>query len=81
MSEPVLVDLPINGTTVPAYYSVNLGAEQSWKINRDKTLQARVDVVNVTDNSYELRDGSGIGVNAASYGERLGFFGSISLVF
>ena len=70
-----------NSTTVPAYYSVNLGAEQSWKINRDKTLQARVDVVNVTDNSYELRDGSGIGVNAASYGERLGFFGSISLVF
>jgi hypothetical protein len=44
-------------------------------------LQARVDVVNVTDNSYELRDGSGIGVNAASYCERLGFFGSISLVF
>ena len=70
-----------NGATVPAYYTVNLGAEQSWKIAKDKTLKARVDVVNVTDNSYELRDGSGIGVNAASFGERLGFFGSLSLVF
>jgi outer membrane receptor protein involved in Fe transport len=70
-----------NGASVPAYYTVNLGAEQSWKIAGDKTLKARLDVVNVTDNSYELRDGSGVGVNAASYGERLGFFGSLSLVF
>jgi outer membrane receptor protein involved in Fe transport len=70
-----------NGASVPAYYSINLGAEQSWKISKDKTLKARVDVVNVTDNSYELRDGSGVGVNAASYGERLGFFGSLSFVF
>jgi outer membrane receptor protein involved in Fe transport len=70
-----------NGACVPAYYSVNLGAEQSWKIAKDKTLKARVDVVNVTDNSHELRDGSGVGVNAASFGERLGFFGSLSFVF
>jgi outer membrane receptor protein involved in Fe transport len=70
-----------NGTSVPAYYTINLGAEQSWKISKDKTLKARLDVVNVTDNSYELRDGSGVGVNAASYGERLGFFGSVSFMF
>jgi outer membrane receptor protein involved in Fe transport len=70
-----------NGTSVPAYYTINLGAEQSWKITRDKTLKARLDVVNLTDNSYELRDGSGVGVNAASYGERIGFFGSVSFVF
>ena len=70
-----------NGTTVPAYYSLNCGAEQSFKISKDKTLKARLDVVNLTDNSYELRDGSGVGVNAAQYGARIGFFGSISLVF
>ena len=44
-------------------------------------LKARLDVVNVTDNIYELRNGSGVGVNAAQYGERLGFFGSLSYVF
>jgi outer membrane receptor protein involved in Fe transport len=38
----------------------------------------RLDVVNITDNSYELRDGSGVGVNAAQYGMRRGFFGSAS---
>ena len=70
-----------NGGTVPAYYSVNIGAEQSFKIRKNQILKARLDVVNVTDNTYELRDGSGVGVNAAQYGERLGFFGSLSYVF
>ncbi|HTA95536.1 MAG TPA: ligand-gated channel, partial [Verrucomicrobiae bacterium] len=70
-----------NGGSVPAYYSINLGAEQSFKVGRTQFVKARLDIVNVTDNSYELRDGSGIGVNAASFGERVGFFGSLSLVF
>jgi hypothetical protein len=70
-----------NGTTVPAYYSINLGAEQSFKLAHNQMLKVRFDVVNVTDNSYELRDGSGVGVNAAQYGARIGFFGSISYVF
>ena len=70
-----------NGGNVPAYYSVNLGAEQSFKIGNAKFLKARLDVVNVTDNSYELRDGSGVGVNAAQFGARIGFFGSLALIF
>ena len=75
-------DDPIpNGTTLPSYYSVNLGVEQSFKLAKNRTLKVRLDVVNVTDNIYELRDGTGIGVNAAAYGERLGFFGSVSYVF
>jgi outer membrane receptor protein involved in Fe transport len=70
-----------NGASVPAYYSINLGAEQSFPLGQNKILKVRFDVVNLTDNSYVLRDGSGVGVNAASYGERLGFFGSLSMVF
>jgi len=60
---------------------VNLGAEQSFKVRKNQYLKARLDVVNVTDNIYELRNGSSVGVNAAQYGERLGFFGSLSYVF
>jgi hypothetical protein len=70
-----------NDSTVPAYYSVNLGAEQSFKLSGKQMLNARVDIVNVTDNSYELRNGSGVGVNAAQYGARLGFFGSLTYAF
>ena len=70
-----------NGASVPAYYSINLGAAQSFKLPHDQTLVARLDVVNLTDNIYQLRSGSGVGVNAPQYGERLGFFGSLSLTF
>jgi outer membrane receptor for ferrienterochelin and colicin len=70
-----------NGASVPAYYSVNLGAARSFKLANDRMLTARIDVVNLTDNIYQLRSGSGVGVNAAQYGERLGFFGALSLSF
>jgi len=70
-----------NGATVPAYFTVNVGAEQDFKLTRKQMLKARLDVVNVTDNSYELRSGTGVGVNAAQYGARIGFFGSLTYVF
>jgi len=70
-----------NGGTVPSYYSVSLGVEHGFKIHGKERVKARFDVVNVTDNVYELRDGGGIGVNAAQFGMRLGFFGGLSYVF
>jgi len=70
-----------NGATVPASYSVNLGMEHSFRLSRKQFLKARLDVVNVSDNIYELRDGSGIGVNAAEFGMRRAFFGSLTYVF
>ncbi len=70
-----------NGGTVPAYYSISVGGEQSFKTGHHRFWKVRLDVVNITDNSYELRNGSGVGVNAAQYGARRGFFGSASYSF
>jgi outer membrane receptor protein involved in Fe transport len=70
-----------NGISVGPYYSVSLGAEQGIKLGKMERLKARLDVVNITDNVYELRNGSGVGVNAAQYGMRLGFFGSVRCSF
>jgi outer membrane receptor protein involved in Fe transport len=70
-----------NGGSVPAYYSVSVGIEEGINFHGKERLKARFDIVNVTDNSYELRDGSGIGVNASQYGMRLGFFGGLSMAF
>jgi outer membrane receptor protein involved in Fe transport len=70
-----------NGASVPNYYTVNLGVEEDFKLHRDRILKARVDVVNLTDTSYELRSGSGGGVFAPQYGARRGFFGSLGLAF
>jgi outer membrane receptor protein involved in Fe transport len=70
-----------NGGTVPAYYSVSIGGEQTFKVSAHRTWKVRLDIINVTDNSYELRDGSGVGVNAAQFGMRRGFFGSAAYSF
>ncbi|HLH54481.1 MAG TPA: hypothetical protein VKY92_12775, partial [Verrucomicrobiae bacterium] len=74
------VDTP-NDSTVPSYFSVSLGVEEGFKFHGKERLKARLDVVNITDNIYQLRDGAGVGVNAAQYGQRLGFFGGLTYVF
>jgi outer membrane receptor protein involved in Fe transport len=43
-----------------------------------KPITLRVDVVNLFDKIYELRDGSGIGVFAPQFGARRGFFAGVS---
>jgi hypothetical protein len=70
-----------NGSTVPQYYEINVGVEQTFQVAHKQYLKARLDIVNVTDNVYELRSASGVGVNAAQYGMRRGIFGSLSYSF
>ena len=70
-----------NGGTVPAYYTVNLGVEHDFTSGQNRKWKVRLDIVNLADKSYELRDGSGVGVNAAQFGMRRGFFGSVSHTF
>jgi outer membrane receptor protein involved in Fe transport len=78
---PGSTDLVPNGSSVGAYDEVNMGVEQSFKLGPKQMLKARLDVVNVADSIYPLRTGTGVGVNAAQYGERRGFFGSLSYSF
>jgi len=70
-----------NGGHVPDYWTLNLGAEQSIKVGTKGTVKARLDLVNLTDNVYELRNGTGVGVNAPQYGMRRGIFASLSYAF
>ena len=70
-----------NGGTVPSYATLNLGAEQSCKLGARRAIKFRLDVVNVADKAYELRSGTGVGVNAAQFGMRRGFFGSVGYAF
>ena len=67
-----------NGGTVPDYYTVGVGFEEAFKLRDKQVLKARLDIANVTDNIYVLRNGSGVGVNAAQYGMRMGIFGTIT---
>jgi outer membrane receptor protein involved in Fe transport len=70
-----------NGGTVPSYYSASVGAEQSFRLGGGRSWTVRIDILNITDEVYELRSGTGVGVNAAQYGMRRGFFGTVAYIF
>ncbi len=72
-------DVP-NGRKLPSYTTLNLGVEQTIKLPHG-ALKARLDIVNVADEVYEIRDGTGVGVGAPQFGMRRGFFGSLSYAF
>ena len=66
---------------LPAYYPVNLGIVHEFKLRGLGRFKARVDLVNVFDQVYQLRDGSGIGVGAPQFGMRRGIFGGLAYEF
>ena len=71
-----------NTGRVPDYASWNLGLIQDVQLSAAaKPTTFRFAVVNVLDHTYEIRDGSGIGVFAPQYGQRRGFFASLSQRF
>ena len=74
-----LRDGDANIGTVPAYTQVNVGIKREFLLPNDpKPMTIRFDVVNLFDNVYEIRDGSGIGVFAPQFGPRRGFFLGLS---
>jgi hypothetical protein len=71
-----------NTDELPGYYPVNLGFTHAFHLpDKYGRLQFRFDVTNLFDQSYELRDGTGIGVFAPQFGPRRGFFGGMSWIF
>jgi outer membrane receptor for ferrienterochelin and colicin len=70
-----------NGGHVPSYTQINFGLSHAFRLAGSSTLTARFDVINVTDKTYQIRDGSGIGVFAPQYGPRRGFFGGVAWDF
>jgi len=67
-----------NSQSVTPYATVNLGVSQVFTIPGGGRWTARLDVLNLTDRAYQLRDGTGIGVGAPQYGIRRGIFGGLS---
>ncbi len=67
-------DIP-NGAHLKGYAQFNLTA--SHKFDRPG-IEVRLDVTNVADHKYEIRDGNGVGVGAPEYGPRRGVFVGIT---
>ncbi len=66
---------------LPDYNTLNVGVEQGFKWAELKNLKLRFDIINVCDNIYELRDGTGIGVGAPQFGARRSFYGGLTYSF
>lgn len=70
-----------NDTALPSYATLNLSVTQKLPISASKGTQIRFDAINVTDNTYLLRDGAGVGVGSPQYGMRRSFFVTLSQKF
>jgi outer membrane receptor for ferrienterochelin and colicins len=70
-----------NGDHLPGYVQVNLALSHRFENAPMGPLEVRLDVINLFDHVYEIRDGTGVGVGAPQYGPRRGIFAGITQSF
>jgi len=70
-----------NGDTMPSYFQLNLSVAHDFNLTSLGATHTQLALVNALDRTYELRDGSGIGVGAPQFGPRRGVFLSLQQDF
>ncbi len=68
---------------LPAYTTVNVGVEHVFPVHSSgiKEIKLRFDCLNLFDEVYEIRNGTGIGIAAPAFGARRAFYGGLSVDF
>ncbi len=67
--------------TMPSYIQINASASRDFDLPIIKKTNFRLAMLNIFDNIYQLRDGSGIAVKASQYGPRRTLYLIISKSF
>jgi len=70
-----------NGASLPAYFQLNLNVSHDFAFDHFGKLHTQLALINALDRTYELRDGSGIGVGAPQFGPRRGVYLSLQKDF
>jgi outer membrane receptor protein involved in Fe transport len=70
-----------NGRALPSYEQVNLSVAQRIEAPAVGRIEARFDIINVLDEVYRIRDGTGVGVGAPQFGPRRAFFAGLKKEF
>ena len=70
-----------NDTTVRPYQYANVGVSRKFDWPAFGPLEARLDVLNLWDERYQIRNGRGLGVFAPQWGVRRGVFAGIRKEF
>jgi outer membrane receptor protein involved in Fe transport len=73
-------DVP-NGASMPSYFQLNLSLSHDFTFASTGKLHTQLALINALDRTYELRDGSGIGVGAPQFGPRRGLYLSVQKDF
>jgi outer membrane receptor for monomeric catechols len=73
--DPNLLTHVPNGGELPGYWVFNAGISQNFSgPGALNGVSIRADVLNLFDNKYQIRSGTGVGVGAPQWGQRRGFF-------
>lgn len=70
-----------NGDHIAFYNQIDVSAERMVKTGIVGDLDLRLSVINILDRSYEIRDGSGVGVGAPQFGPRAAVYFGIAKPF
>jgi outer membrane receptor protein involved in Fe transport len=70
-----------NGNSLPSYQQVNLSIVQPVATGIYKGLELRFDILNLLDQVYQIRNGSGVGVGNPQFGLRRTFLAGLTQRF
>jgi hypothetical protein len=70
-----------NGQSLPYYFQLNLNVGHDFTFDSVGTVKTQLALINALDRTYELRDGTGIGVGAPQFGPRRGVYLSLQKDF
>jgi outer membrane receptor for ferrienterochelin and colicin len=70
-----------NGASLPEYAAVNTSIAQKLDLGIGQGTELRLDVLNIGDSRYEIRNGTGVGVGAPQFGIRRAILAGLTLRF
>lgn len=70
-----------NGASLPYYFQLNLNVAHDFTFGSFGKVKTQLALINALDRSYQLRDGTGVGVGAPQYGPRRGVYLSLQKDF
>jgi outer membrane receptor for ferrienterochelin and colicins len=71
----IAAEIP-NGAHLPGYVQFNFGVSRAFSVADVDGFTARFDIINLFDEKYQIRNGTGVG--APQWGPRRGFFFGLS---
>ncbi|TMJ57216.1 MAG: TonB-dependent receptor [Alphaproteobacteria bacterium] len=70
-----------NGNSLPSYQQLNLSIVQPIPTGFLKGTELRFDILNLLDQVYQIRNGSGVGVGNPQFGPRRTFLAGLTQRF